>query len=470
MGVHRAEDLMKLTKYLILILVCNPTFAELRIEVTKGVDNAVPIAIVPFEWRDRGMLPEDPSRVVTSDLLQSGRFRTLPADQMLSLPHSASEVYFRDWRMLNVEYLVIGHLQREKKNRPIKSQPNGEGGKQTGAGDTKNTDGDRVILHFELYNVFKQAVEVTQEITGDVSELRDMAHHVSDVIFEKLTGIEGAFSTQILYVTVNGSLKDRLFHLNIADADGHRPQALLSSSEPILSAAWAPDGTKIAYVSFERNDRPAIYIRDLATGTKEQLTNFPGLNGAPAWSPDGKSMAMVLSRDGNPEIYIMELGSRQLRRVTRHYAIDTEPSWRADGKALVFTSNRGGKPQIYQITLSNLKIERLTFEGDYNARARILPDGKNMILVHRRNGVFHIALLDLKRGRLRVLTETALDESPSIAPNGSMLIYATLHRGQGILAAVSVDGGVKFRLPSSEGDVREPAWSPRKRRIFEPNK
>ena len=433
---------MKLTKYLILILVCNASFAELRIEVTKGVDNAVPIAIVPFEWRDRGVLPEDPSRVVTSDLLQSGRFDTLPTEQMLSLPHSKSEVYFRDWRMLNVEYLVIGHLK---------------------------LSGDQILLHFELYNVFKQAVEVTQEIVGGVHELRDMAHHVSDVVFEKLTGIEGAFSTQILYVTVNGTGEERRFNLNVADADGRRPEALVSSPEPILSASWAPDGKRIAYVSFEKDDRPAIYIRDVDTGSKEQITNFPGLNGAPAWSPDGSNMAMVLSRDGNPEIYIMDLKTRSLRRITRHYAIDTEPSWRADGEALVFTSNRGGQPQIYQITLSNLQLERLTFEGDYNARARVLPDGENMIMVHRRNGVFHIALLDLERGRLKVLTETSLDESPSIAPNGSMLIYATLHRGQGILAAVSVDGGVKFRLPSSEGDVRESDWSPRKRRIFKPN-
>jgi len=432
---------MKLTKYLFLILVCNSALAELRIEVTKGVDNAVPVAIVPFEWRGKGILPEDPSQVVTSDLIQSGRFKTLSVDQMLSLPHSSSEVYFRDWRMLSVEYLVIGHL---------------------------NLEGDQIRLHFELYNVFKQAVEETQEIVGNIDELRDMAHHVSDVIYEKLTGIEGAFSTQILYVTAKGAIGNKLYNLNIADADGHRPESLLSSNEPILSAVWSPDGSRIAYVSFEKEGRPAIFIRDLATGRKEQITAFQGLNGAPAWSPDGKNMAMVLSRDGNPEIYIMDLDKRRLRRITRHYAIDTEPSWTADGKALVFTSNRGGKPQIYQITLANLQIERLTFEGDYNARARILPDGKSMIMVHRRNGVFHIALLDLQKGRLRVLTETALDESPSIAPNGSMLIYATLHDGQGILAAVSVDGGVKFRLPSSEGDVREPAWSPRKRRIFKP--
>jgi len=236
----------------------------------------------------------------------------------------------------------------------------------------------------------------------------------------------------------------------------------------MLSATWSPDGERIAYVSFERNDRPAIFMRDLATGRVQQLTDFQGLNGAPAFSPDGKRLAMVLSKDGNPDIYILNLENRRLRRVTRHYGIDTEPSWMPDGNGIVFTSNRGGQPQIYMITLSDLSIERLTFEGDYNARASMLPDGSGLIMVHRRDGIFHIALLDLRRGRLTVLTETSLDESPSIAPNGSMLIYATQMGDEGILAAVSIDGGVKFNLPSSEGDVREPAWSPTKRKIFTP--
>ena len=436
---------MKLKKYLLaLMIVCTPfqpVLADLRIEVTKGVDNAVRVAVVPFDWRGAGTLPESISDIIEADLVLSGRFDSLPTSQMLSLPHETSEIFNRDWRLLNVEYLLIGHVS------PV---------------------GDRYRLTYTLYNVFKQSVELRQTIEGSVSELRDMAHYASDSVFKILTGIDGAFSTQIMYVTALGPINNRRFRLNIADADCHRVETMLESREPILSASWSRDGRYIAYVSFEVDRRPAIFLRDVVNGTRQQLTNFPGLNGAPAFSPDGKQLAMVLSKDGNPDIYVLTIADRRLRRVTRHYGIDTEPSWSPDGKGIIFTSNRGGQPQIYQIQLDDLSIERLTFEGDYNAKASVLPDGSGIVMVHRRNGIFHIAMLDLARGRLRVLTETSLDESPSIAPNGSMLIYATQVGGEGILAAVSIDGGVKFNLPSSEGDVREPAWSPQKRRKFKP--
>ncbi len=434
---------------LVVIFGSQNLTAELRIEVTQGVDNAVRIAVVPFEWRGRGTLPQQVADIVSSDLRLSGRFDTLPVDRMLSFPHNRQEVFFRDWHLLRSEYLIIGYLSAIEPEQHTTRQYK-----------------PRLRLHFELYSVFKQSIEVSQEIEGEVQDLRDMAHYLSDVVYEKLTGIAGAFSTRILYVTDSGPVDNRVYYLNVADADGKRAEVILKSREPLLSAIWSPDGNKIAFVSFENDGKPAIYIRDMINGQKEQITNFKGLNGAPAWSPDGKSLAMVLSRDGNPEIYIMDLESRRLRRVTRHYGIDTEPSWSPDGKSLLFTSNRGGKPQLYTINLANLEIERLTFEGDYNARGRFLPDGKSLIMVHRRNGIFHIALLELTRGRLTVLTKTALDESPSLAPNGSMLIYATQYRGKGVLAGVSIDGGVKFRLPSTEGNVREPAWSPKKRKKF----
>ena len=422
-----------------LLLFSLAASAELRIEITRGVDNAVRVAVVPFAWRGSGFPSLAVGEIIDSNLGLSGRFETLPVSQMLSLPNQSSEVLSRDWRMLDVEYLVLGYLE---------------------------SGGGAVRLRFELFDVLRQAVLESGTIEGFPGDLRDMAHHVSDLVFEELTGIEGAFLTRIMYVTAVDSRSGRRFSLNIADADGHRVRRILESDEPILSATWAPDGRMITYVSFEQGGRPAIYLHDVDTGNRQVLTRFEGLNGAPAFSPDGKQIALVLSKDGNPDIYILELKTRRLRRITRHYGIDTEPSWTPDGKAVVFTSNRGGQPQIYQMRLSDFRIQRLTFEGDYNARASLLKDGSGLVMVHRRDGIFHIALLDLDRGRLTVLTETALDESPSIAPNDSMLIYATQEGGEGILAAVSIDGGVKFNLPSSEGDVREPAWSPKKRQTF----
>jgi TolB protein len=227
----------------------------------------------------------------------------------------------------------------------------------------------------------------------------------------------------------------------------------------LLSPSWSPDGKSVAYVSFETS-RPAIFVQELATGRRTQLTNFRGLNGAPAWSPDGRSLALVLSKDGNPEIYTLDITSKKFTRITNHFGIDTEPSWSADGKAVMFTSNRGGKPQIYQITLSNKRVERLTFDGDYNARPQVTPDGKGLVMVHRYAGVFHIAVQNLATGNIRVLTQTDLDESPTIAPNGAILLYATKDNNRGILAGVSLDAGVKYKLPAKSGDVREPAWSP----------
>lgn len=406
--------------------------AELVIEITQGVDDPTAIAVVPFAWQGTGTAPEDIAAVVQGDLKRSGQFSPVSRSDMLGMPSVKKEIFYRDWRAIEAEYLLIGRVSVT----------------------------DQMRIEYELYDVLRQATVYEGVEQGSVNEARMLAHRVSDQVYQALTGIRGAFATRLLYVAVTRvpGGKD-YYRLTLSDSDGARPIVLLESREPVLAPAWSPDGNQIAYVSFE-SSRPAIYRQNLQTGAREQLTNFRGLNGAPAWSPDGRSMAMVLSKDGSPDIYIMNLASKQLTRVTRHYAIDTEPTWMPDGKSLLFTSDRGGRPQIYRHDIATGQTNRMTFEGAYNARARVAQDGRNVVLVHQQDGRFHIALLDLVTDRLQILTSTELDESPSIAPNGSMLLYATKFQGRGILAAVSVDGGVKFRLPARDGDVREPAWSP----------
>jgi TolB protein len=424
---------MKYIIALTLLLLTSVARAELIIEITQGRDNPTSIAVVPFGWSGWGSAPEDVASVVQGDLMRSGQFAPVAREDMLGLPTRESEVYYRDWRSTNVEYLLIGRV----------------------------TGGTGIGVEYELYDVYRQERVLQGTVNGSLDDMRMLAHRVSDKVYEKLTGIRGAFATRILYVAATQRVNaPSTFTLVVADSDGGRPKTVFESNEPILSPAWAPDANRIAYVSFETT-RPAIYLHNLATDEREQLTNFKGLNGAPAFSPDGNSMAMVLSKDGNPDIYIMDLGNRQLQRVTRHYAIDTEPAWMPDGRSLVFTSDRGGRPQIYRVDIPTGHTERVTYEGPWNARASIAADGRTMVMVQQETtNQFHIAVQDLLQDRVQILTSTNLDESPSVAPNGSMLLYATKYNGRGILAAVSVDGGVKFRLPSREGDVREPAWSP----------
>lgn len=423
-------------KYLsgvVLVLFAGLAQAQLTIEITRGVDSPARIAVVPMGWSGSAPLAEDLSEIVSANLIRSGQFETIPQRDMLSFPRTDSEVHYRDWRALNAEYLLIGNIERR---------------------------GGRYHVDYELFDVPGQRkLLVRHSVDGTETQLRDLAHHISDKVYEAVTGIPGAFSTQIIYVEAFSDRQPEEFRLMQADADGARPRLLLESNQPILSPIWSPDGRRVAYVSFETT-RPAIFVQDLASGQREQLTDFEGLNGAPAWSPDGRQLALVLSKDGNPEIYTLDLQTRQLTRVTNHFAIDTEPSWTKDGEAIIFTSNRGGRPQIYQVTLASGRVERLTFEGPFNARGRISPDGKTLVMVHQRRGVFHIATQNLETGDMRILTETEWDESPTIAPNGAMLMYATRHNGKGILAAVSMDAGTRFRLPSKQGDVREPAWSP----------
>jgi TolB protein len=358
-------------------------------------------------------------------------------DDMLSLPSRPDQMVFRDWRVQGMEYVVIGGLRTL-------------------------SDGNTQLRYY-LYDVINQRQMLTDEVSGTRGEWRDLAHHVSDKVFEAITGIRGAFSTRILYVLAeNAGSPSARYSLELADTDGERSRTLYTSDEPIMSPSWGPDGRRVAYVTWQ-NSRQIIVIQEVLTGERQIFSQFSGINGSPQFSPDGQSLAIVLSQDGNPEIYLKNIQDGRLRRLTRNdIAIDTEPSFSPDGKHLIFTSDRGGAPQIYRLALATNELERLTFEGTYNARARLLPDGQHLVYVHRRNGNDYIAWQDLARDDVRVLTSTSLgrDESPSLAPNGTMLMYATLDRGRGILAVVSIDGRVKYRLPSSSGDVREPAWSP----------
>lgn len=408
--------------------------AELRIEITQGVENPIPVAISPFSWSGTDRLPENVSDIVQADLARTGLFDLMPKENMLSHPDRAQNVFYRDWRALGREYLLVGRMY---------------------------SVGSDIEVKYYLFDIVRQKTLIDASLKTSRAGLRDLAHIISDKVFEKITNIPGAFSTKMLYVSgkVLGDGKYN-YQLYVADADGERSQRVLNSDEPIISPSWSPDSKRIAYTSFEKG-RPAIYLHTLVTGEREKITDFKGINSSPAWSPDGKEIALVLSKDGSPDIFIMNIATKALRKIAAHdFAIDTEPQWMPDGKSIVFTSDRGGKPQIYQVDVHSDSVKRLTYEGDYNARARPIPDGSGFILVHRNNGQFHIARFEPKRNKIYVLTSTNLDESPSIAANGSMVMYATKKADQGILAAVSIDGRVKFSLPSQGRDVREPAWSP----------
>lgn len=408
--------------------------AVLTIEITQGVQGALPIAVVPFGWEGPGALPEDVSAVIAADLHRSGRFSPLARTDMVSRPREASQIRFRDWRMLGMDSLVIGNVRR--------------------------IGGDGFEVRFQLYDVLRQSQLIGMTFRSDAAGLRRTAHQIADIIYETLLGEPGAFATRIAYITeVEEPGGSRRYSLEVADSDGHNPRPILVSREPLMSPAWSPDGSRLAYVSFE-SGAPVIYVQDVDSGRREAVSSERGLNSAPAWSPDGRRLAMVLSRDGSPNIYVLDLDSRRLTQVTRSFAIDTEPAWAPDGRSIVFTSDRGGKPQIYRVTLATGEVKRLTFEGDYNARPSLSPDGSRLATVHNSGRGFSIGVLELESGGMQVLTGSGRDESPSFAPNGSMIIYATKEGARGFLSVVSVDGRVRQRLVFEGGQAREPVWSP----------
>lgn len=411
--------------------------AQLQIEITSGIERPVPMAIVPFGWTGGGQAaPFDLAGLVTQDLRNSGRFAPIPVEDMLSQPTEASQVRFGDWQILDVDVLLVGRITED------------------------GTDSYSVV--FQLFDVLRGSQLLGFRLTTSGDDLRATGHRIADMVYEELTGIPGVFSTRIAYINEERSSDgSRLFRLIVADSDGENARTIAESPQPLMSPTWSPDGRRIAYVSFEGN-QSAIYIQTLRTGSRERVSARAGINGAPVFSPDGRRLALTLSQEtGNLDIYTLDLATQVLRRLTESPAIDTEPVWSADGRSVYFTSDRQGGPQIYLVPAeAGGRAERVTFEGPYNARARVSPDGAQLAVVHDNQGAYRIAVVDLASGFTQVLTNGQLDESPSFAPNGAQIIYATRDGDRGVLASVSSDGRIRRQIASVAGDVREPVWGP----------
>jgi len=418
------------------MMVCPRSWAELVVEITKGQDDAIPIAIVPFNSPTEAAASFDVAQLVGDDLARSGRFKSMARTDMIEQPHMGANIAFDDWRRLNNDYIVVGQVQL--------------------------LGPDRYNIVFELYNVLNRQRLLGYQISANKAGLRLASHQVADMVFQKILGVRGAFATRVAYVSVLGHLPNKSYQLVVADADGMNPRVVMQSNEPLMSPSWSPDGQSLAYVSFEGR-LPTVYVQELKTGERRRVSARAGVNQAPAWSPDGKKLALTLStRDGNLDIYTLDLASQALTRITDDPGIDTEPQWSNDGRSLYFTSDRAGGPQIYRVGIQpGDKPRRLTFQNAYNARPRLSPDESQLAFVTQEEGAYRIAIMDLRgRGDVQVLTRGHFDVSPSYAPNGAEIIYATRDRGRGVLALVSADGRVQERLVSSEGEVQEPAWSP----------
>lgn len=410
--------------------------AELRVEITEWNIEPAPVAVVPFGWEgSTAAVPLDVSAVIAADLRRSGRFAPIDSSDMLSRPTRGADVDFDDWRILKVEAVVIGRVEQ--------------------------TGDNAYSVQFQLFDPFRGTQLVGYRMPASRGTLRRVAHRAADMIYEELTGIKGVFATRVAYVTAEPRGEGQIYRLIVADQDGENEHTILESADPIMSPAWSPDSRQLAYVSFE-GSRSSIWVQTLRTGNRLRVSSEPGVNGAPAFSPDGRQLVLTLGgADGNLDIYVMDLATRNKRRLTTHRAIDTEGSWSPDGRYIYFNSDRAGGPQIYRVPVRGGTPERVTFEGGYNARPRLSPDGRKLAVVHNDRGNFRIAVIDLERdNQLVVVSAGRQDESPSFAPNSDTLIYATRQSRDGVLETVTADGLIRQRLESRGGDVREPVWSP----------
>ena len=421
---------------IVLLWLSGAVQAQLQIEIVDGIEGALPIAVVPFSTQAGTSAPEtDIAEVIANNLRRSGLFAPMPVADMIDRPASPPEVRFGTWRLLNVDYVALGR---------VVSAPDGIG----------------TEIEYHLVSVHDRRTLFSRAIPSGPGEYRLRAHQIADAIYEELTGIPGAFASRIAYVKVqNSGTENEQFELIVADSDGFNPQTIVRHSEPILSPNWSPDGRSLAYVSFATG-KSNIVVQNIFTGQRDVISSERGINGAPAFSPDGQYLAMSLSNSGNSEIWLRHLASGRMQQLTNHWAIDTEPAWSPDSREILFTSDRAGRPQIYRIRPNGDGLERITQEGRYNSRVSVDPLSGQLAMVHGSGTEFRIAILDRETMRLRVLSPGRMDESPSFAPNGSMVLYATREGERGVLSAVSADGRFRQRLVLTDGDVREPAWSP----------
>ncbi|HCU05270.1 MAG: Tol-Pal system beta propeller repeat protein TolB [Gammaproteobacteria bacterium GWE2_42_36] len=430
-----------ITGLLIGLSIASTSYATLELELTKGVDSAVPIAIMPLQIT--GSQPStNVAQVIANDLKNSGEFKIVDTSNVNPPPASVNDIHVADWQQSKTDYVTAGTL---------------------------NHSGSANQVNLSLLDIYKaaqagnanDAVLLNENFSARDEGLRALGHQIADLIYEKITGVKGTFSTKIAYVLVqpvNGSFMQ--YSLMVADADGQNARALLTTNQPILSPAWSFDGKKIAYVSLE-NRQAAIYISDVDSGHRSLLTEYAGINGAPAWSPDGSQLAIVLTRGAGTNIFTIGTGGfGSPHQLTQGFSIDTEPSFSPDGKSVLFTSDRGGSPQIYQLNLSSGSVKRLTFAGDYNTTASFASDGQNIVFLHRQNGQYNVAMQDLSNGAVTILTHASSDQAPSLSPNGKMVIYATQSGRRTRLNFVSTDGRIRLTFPESNGDAREPAWGP----------
>ena len=416
------------------VLMANAANADLIIDV-QGVSQPTPVAIVPFGWEgDSPTVPLDVATVIKNDLRRSGRFAPTDENDMLQKPTDGANVDFSDWTILGVEAVVVGKVIQTGENA--------------------------YTLQFQLFDTFRRKQLVGFRMPASRGTMRNSAHRAADMIYEKLTGIKGVFGTKVAYVTAEEQPDGRLFSLVVSDQDGENEYTIMESKDPIMSPAWSPDSRQLAYVSFE-GSKSSIFVQTLRSGNRFQVSDKPGINGAPAFSPDGRKLVITLGGvEGNPDIYVLDIRTRLTKRLTTHRAIDTEGTWSPDGEYIYFTSDRAGGPQVYRISANGGAPERITFEGSYNARPRLSPDGKRLAMVHNDRGNYRIAVMNIERRDLLVLSTGRQDESPSFAPNSDSLIYATREGGDGVLETVSADGLIRQKMASGQGDVREPVWSP----------